>query len=127
MQQRSDVLAVLTAMAQDGTLDPDFADRTIEVLNKADLLGGVAEVDLRPRAIAVSALTGEGFPALLAALDTRIAAGMEQLEYAIPHAQGARLAWLYEHGEVTAREEGEDATLVRVRLLPADRARFERA
>ena len=125
-QQRIDVLAVLTAMAKDGTLDENFADHTIEVLNKADLLGGVAEVELRPRAIAVSALTGEGFPALLAALDTRIAAGMEQAEYAIPHTEGARLAWLYDHGEVTAREDGEETTLVKVRLLPADRARFER-
>ena len=125
-QQRSDVLAVLTAMAKDGTLDENFADRTIEILNKADLLGGVAEVHLRPGAIAVSALTGEGFPAVLAALDARIAANMEQAEYAIPHAEGARLAWLYDHGEVTSREDNEETTLVTVKLLAADRARFER-
>jgi GTP-binding protein HflX len=125
-QQRTDVLAVLTSMAKDGTLDEDFADRTIEVLNKADLLGGIAEVELRPGAIAVSALTGEGFPALVAALDARIAAGMQAAEYAIPHAEGARLAWLYDHGEVTEREEREEATHVKVRLLPADKARFER-
>jgi GTP-binding protein HflX len=125
--QRADVLGVLTGMAKDGTLDGDFADRTIEVLNKADLLGGVGAVDLRPGAIAVSALNGEGFPALLVALDARIAAGMEVTEYAIPHGDGARLAWLYEHGEVTARHDGETVTDVTVRLLPADRARFERA
>jgi GTP-binding protein HflX len=124
--QRTDVLQVLEAMAEDGTLDEDFAKRTIEVMNKADLLGGVNDVELRPGAVAVSALTGEGFPALLAALDARIAAGMEVAEYLIPHGDGARLAWLYEHGEVTARQEGETATGVTVRLLPADRARFER-
>jgi GTP-binding protein HflX len=125
-QQRTDVLAVLTAMARDGTLDEDFADRTIEIMNKADLLGGIGEVELRPGAIAVSALTGDGFPRLLAVLDARIAAGMEEADYAIPHADGARLAWLYDHGEVTARTDTDESTVVKVRLLPADRARFER-
>jgi GTPase len=124
--QRADVLAVLAAMAHDGTLDENFADRTIEVLNKADLLGGVGEVELRPGAVAVSALTGEGFPALLAALDARIAAGLEQASYTIPHADGARLAWLYAHGEVTDRRDTDDAAEIVVRLLPVDRARFER-
>jgi GTP-binding protein HflX len=123
--QRADVLAVLATMAQEGTLDPGFADHTIEVLNKADLLGGIDQVDLRPGAVAVSALTGAGFATLLATLDARIAAGMEEQRYAIPHADGARLAWLYAHGEVTARAEHDESTEVTVRLLPADRARFE--
>jgi GTP-binding protein HflX len=74
----------------------------------------------------VSALTGEGFAALLAALDARIAAGMEQVQYRLPQSAGAKLAWLYEHGEVVAREDGEDLVDIRVRLLPVDRARFER-
>jgi GTP-binding protein HflX len=118
---------VLNAMAKDGALDDGFADRTIEVLNKSDLLGGVEAVELRPGALAVSALTGAGFAALLEALDTRLAAAMQASDYAIPHADGARLAWLYAHGEVTARDETDEGTLVTVRLLPADRARFERA
>ena len=123
--QRTDVLAVLDAMAADGTLDADYADRMIEVLNKADLLGGVDQVERRPGAIAVSALTGEGFPDLLATIDARIAAGMQEAQYAIPHAEGARLAWLYQHGEVTQRDEGDETTNVTVRLLPADKAKFE--
>ena len=125
--QRDDVLAVLSAMAHDRTLDENFADRTIEVLNKADLLGGIDQVELRPGAIALSALTGEGFPALLEALDARIAAGLEQASYTIPHADGARLAWLYAHGEVTDRRDTDDAAEIVVKLLPVDRARFERA
>jgi GTP-binding protein HflX len=63
---------------------------------------------------------------LSAAVDTRIAAGMEQVDYAIAHADGARLAWLYQHGEVLNREDADEAVRVKVRLLPADRARFER-
>jgi GTP-binding protein HflX len=174
--QRADVIAVLNSMVADGTIDADWGTRCIEVLNKADLLGGVASLSLhgdfghgdfghgdsghgdsghgdsgrgdagrgdagrgdtgqgdsgrgdagRTVAIAVSAITGEGLPALAAAIDTRIAAGMEEADYAIAHTDGARLAWLYQHGEVLARQDGESAVQVTVRLLPADRARFER-
>ncbi len=123
--QRADVLAVLDGMVADGTLDDDYTGRTLEILNKADLLGGVAAVQTREDSIAVSAVTGEGLHALKARLDGRIAAGMEQAEYDIGHSDGARLAWLYEHGEVIGREDGEQAAHVTVRLLPADRARFE--
>ena len=124
--QRADVLAVLDGMAKEGTLDEDFGDRTIEVLNKADLLGGAGALPAKPGSVAVSAITGEGLAALKDMLDARIAAGMEQADYDIEHSDGARLAWLYEHGEVIGREDDETAAHVTVRLLPADRARFER-
>ncbi|WP_239991995.1 GTPase HflX [Rhodopila globiformis] len=124
--QRSDVIKVLDDMVADGTLDEGWPRRTIEVLNKADLLGGVAEVPLRPGAVAVSAISGEGLDTLKAAIDRRIAEGMELAQYDIPPQDGARLAWLYQHGEVLERADDEDAVHVTVRLLPADRARFER-
>jgi GTP-binding protein HflX len=124
--QRGDVIKVLDDMVGDGTLDPSWPDRTIEVLNKADLLGGVVEVPLRDGAVAVSAITGEGLDALKAAIDLRIAQGMEVADYAIPPQDGARMAWLYQHGEVVERHDDEAAVHMKVRLLPADRARFER-
>ncbi len=123
--QRADVLAVLEGMEKDGTLDDDWRSRTVEVLNKADLLGGIAQVPVRDGAVPISAVTGEGIPALLARIDERIAAGMEQADYSIPPQDGARIAWLYQHGEVLARADEDDAIRLRVRLLPADRARFE--
>jgi GTP-binding protein HflX len=101
--QRGDVIKVLDDMVADGTLDEGWPRRTIEVLNKADLLGGVAEVPLRPDAVAVSAITGEGLDDLKAAIDRRIAEGMELAHYDIPPQDGARLAWLYQHGEVLER------------------------
>jgi len=73
--QRADVLGVLEAMAEgeDATLDEAFPDRMLEVLNKADLLGGIDSVERRsPDAVAVSALTGEGLPALRVAIDARL-------------------------------------------------------
>ncbi len=123
--QRADVVAVLDGMEKDGTLDADWRDRTIEVLNKADLLGGIAQVPARDHAVPISAMTGEGVGALLARVDARIAEGMEQADFAIPPSDGARLAWLYQHGEVLSRADADDAIRLRVRLLPADRARFE--
>jgi GTP-binding protein HflX len=95
------------------------------VLNKADLLGGVDGVPDRNGAVAVSAITGEGLNALKAAIDQRIAEGMELADYDIPPQDGASLAWLYEHGEVVDRHDDDAAVHVTVRLLPADRARFE--
>ena len=123
--QKADVVAVLDGMAGDGTLDPDWRDRTITVMNKADLLGGVCNVPPKPGAVPVSAITGEGLAALLAAIDARIAAGMEVACYDIPPQDGARLAWLYQHGEVMERQDADQAIHVTVRLLPSDRARFE--
>ncbi len=123
--QRADVVAVLDGMVAEGTLDAAWPARTIEVLNKADLLGGIAAVPARVGAVVASAITGEGLATLEEAIDSRIAAGMEVVEYAIPLESGARLAWLYEHGEVIGRDDGETAVRVTVRLLAADRARFE--
>ncbi len=124
--QRLDVVAVLDGMVADGTMDPGWPARTLEVLNKADLLGGIANVPTREGMVAVSAITGEGLPALREAIDARIAAGMEVADYAIPPGDGARLAWLYQHGEVIDRADDDEAIRVKVRLLAADRARFER-
>jgi GTP-binding protein HflX len=128
--QKADVEAVLDGMTRDSALGPaslsaDWRDRTIEVLNKTDLLADLHQLSLRGGAMPVSAITGQGLPALSAAIDNRLAAGMQVAEYRIDPADGARLAWLYQHGEVFAREDGETAIEVSVRLLPADRARFE--
>lgn len=124
--QRGDVTKVLDDMVADGTLDQEWPYRTIEVLNKADLLGGVAEVPVRPGSVAVSAITGEGLEGLKALIDQRMAEGMDIAGYDIPAADGARLAWLYQHGEVLERSDAEDTVHMKVRLRPADRQRFER-
>ena len=123
--QRADVVQVLEGMVRDGALDEAWPSRTMEVLNKADLIGGTDQVTAREGCVAVSALTGEGLPELVAAIDARISAGMETAEYVLPASDGARLAWLYQHGEVLERVDEEDGMHLRVRMLPANRARFE--
>jgi GTP-binding protein HflX len=126
--QKADVLAVLAGMVKEGTLDPDWPQRTIDVLNKADLLGGVSEVPGLVEGddtIPISALNGDGLEALRAAIDTRLASAKEVASFQLVPSDGAKLAWLYRHGEVLTREDEEEAIRVTVRMLPADRARFE--
>lgn len=122
--QAQDVRNVLNRMAKDGALDETWPSRTLEVLNKADLLGGVAQV-VQGEAVAVSALTGDGLPRLLAEIDSRLAWKLEIFDLTIPVTDGARLAWLYRHGEVLARSDDEEHVSLRVRLTATDKARFE--
>jgi GTP-binding protein HflX len=121
--QASDVRAVLNRMAKDDTLDERWQDRTLEVLNKADLVGGVDGV-VQGDGIAVSALTSEGLDRLRRAIDDRLAAQLDVLEVEIPVTDGARLAWVYRHGEVLHREDDETHVKLRVRMSAADKARF---
>ena len=123
--QRADVLAVLGGMVRDGVLDEDWQSRCIEVLNKADLLGGVDQISVRHDAIAVSAISGDGLARLEAAIDGRVAASMEISQYDLLPSDGAAVAWLHQHGEVIGREDDGEKIRMRVRLRPEDRMRFE--
>ena len=123
--QRQDVMAVLDGLARDEVLPADWQDHVIEVLNKADLLGGASAVPSREGSLVVSAVTGEGLDRIAAEIDRRLVAAMSRTAYAIPVGDGAALAWLYAHGEVLERADGEESVAVTVRLLPADQARFE--
>ncbi len=105
----------------------------IEVLNKIDLLPSEARDALKVRVtrgntdvVALSAVTGEGCAELLALLDRRIAEKLSLIEVTLAPQDGADLAWLYAHGEVVERADSEDAIVVKVRLDPAQAARFAR-
>ena len=124
--QRADVQRVLS--------DIGIADdrRVIEVLNKLDQLDpeqrnlvvnrSARDVD----SVAVSALTGEGCDALLKLIDERLASHRDVVDLDVPLSDGATIAWVYRSGEVVSRMDDEHAAHMRVRLDPADRARFQR-
>ncbi|MBX6321610.1 MAG: GTPase HflX, partial [Rhodospirillaceae bacterium] len=126
--QRADVQSVLRELGV--AAEPDGA--VIEVLNKIDQLPAaareqvVAQARREPGQAAVSALTGEGCDALLAAIDARFAGEHETVEVVLPYEAGRALSWLYAHGEVQERTETAGGLLLRVGLAPADIARFER-
>lgn len=124
--QRDDVLHVLEDMARDGMIDEAWPERVIEVQNKADLLGGPTALIRRDKSIALSALTGEGVPDLLEVLDGFMTGQMEEMTLTLPAADGAALAWLYEHGEVMERTDRDEILTLKARLSPANRERFGR-
>jgi hypothetical protein len=65
---------------------------TIEVMNKADLMGGVGPVATRLRSVAIAAQTSEGLPELLAAIESRLSEGMVTVGYDTPAAMAPN--WL---------------------------------
>ncbi len=125
--QRADVEAILSDLG----VDP--ADRRlIEVWNKADLLDAdslaAVENAARRRAgqdggqaepIIVSALTGQGFDALAAGIEARLAAGRLLFDIALRPDNGEGLHWLHENTEVMQKSAGADgALLLTVRVSP---------
>ncbi|MDA8230115.1 MAG: GTPase HflX [Magnetospirillum sp.] len=109
----------------------EMVDRgLVEALNKIDLLPDAGRVEVvnqarrRPRAIPVSAATGDGVEDLVRCLDRRLSEGRQTLDVALPLSDGASIAWLYRHGEVVARRDDEATAYMRVRLDPADAQRY---
>ena len=124
--QAADVEAVLRDLGLGALVDNGL----IEALNKIDLLAPEARAALSEQsarnalAVPVSALTGAGTGALTALLAERLAAGEAVAELAVPLADGAALAWLYDKGQVLERHDDESHAHLQVRLSPADRARY---
>ena len=127
--QKDDVLNVLRdlGLAVDGNV------AMIEALNKIDLLEPESRETFANRAkrsnmpvVLLSALTGEGIDGLQAALDDWFASNSPVLELAVDLEDGASLAWLYDHGEVVSRTDGDTCVHLKVRLDAADAARFRK-
>ena len=76
--------------------------------------------------VLLSALTGEGIDGLRAALDNWFASKSPVLDLSVDLEDGASLAWLYDHGEVVSRTDGEHRVHLKVRLDSADAARFRK-
>ncbi len=123
--QAADVAAILADLGV-GAETP-----LIEVWNKIDLLpesertAHAAQADRRPQIIAVSALTGQGFDALLAAVTGTLDAERTEAELVLPFSEGRRRAWLHAEGVVTDEHEAEDGHRLTVRWTARQKARFE--
>ena len=122
--QKADVLKVLEELG----LPPD---RTmLEVLNKIDLLDpgqrqGLLSHNGRRDAIAVSALTGDGIPALLAAFETAVTRDNITLSLKLDAADGSALAFAYRHSQVLERRDRGGKINLSLRIHPDDLGRFE--
>ncbi len=124
---------VETVMRQLG-IEP--GEQVIEVWNKIDRLNGETRERLGNladragrRAVAVSALTGEGMERLLSEIEGRIASTRIVLDLVLDGADGAGISWLHRNTEVLAkvvRDDGSVAMTVRADKTKAAtvRARF---
>jgi GTPase len=121
--QERDVDAVLRQLG----IDPDAnsGQRIIEVWNKIDRFDPEERENLRNIAARrpperpcylVSAHTGDGIDALLAAIEDRLAAKRTTLDLSIDAADGAGISWLHRNAEVLNKElhDGRFAMTVRV-------------
>jgi GTP-binding protein HflX len=122
--QKADVLKVLAELGV-----PE--DRTLlEVLNKIDLLEpdqqrGLLSGNGRKVAIAVSALTGEGIPDLLAAFEAGVTRDNITLTLKLDAADGSALAFAYRHSQVLERRDRAGKISLSLRIHPDDLGRFE--
>jgi GTP-binding protein HflX len=134
--QARDVATVLAEL----DIDISLPGRIVEVWNKIDLIrpeqrparlgrpqpngdnGGATPV------VAVSALTGEGLPELLAVIEERVAAARNVYRVELSGEALSHLHQLYELGEVLDRADQADGTTVaRVRVAKDASGRFRRA
>ena len=118
--QQRDVDAVLRQLG----IDP-ASGRILEVWNKIDRFSAeerekLANIAARRSAehpcLLVSAETGEGIAALLAAIEDRLAAARITLDLSIDAADGAGISWLHRNSEVLDKQlhDGRFAMTVRV-------------
>jgi GTP-binding protein HflX len=129
-EQKRDVYAVLHEM---GLSDGDAEEIIVEALNKDDLLAEDERTTLINQiarwnvpAVLISAKTGDGCDQLLNVLDDKLASSMRVLKVSLPPDDGATLSWLYSHGQVMERSDGEEAVHLKVKLEPANIARLAR-
>jgi GTP-binding protein HflX len=139
--QLHDVEKILNELGIDPKNQADGKPTLIEVWNKIDRLAADARARLRniaerrpeaERSVLASALTGEGFDALAAAIEARLAAGRVLIELQLDPADGAGVSWLHRHTEVIAKTfdaKGRAAMTVRVASDKAEavRAKFARS
>jgi len=98
------------------------------VWNKIDLLDEAARERLPkgPTHAAVSAVTGEGFPALLEAIDRALEEDpIVEGEFELSAGDGERLALLHRAGNVLSTRYKDNLVMVRARLTKSLRERLE--
>jgi GTP-binding protein HflX len=138
--QKRDVMKVMAELGLNDNDDNNEGEDVvgegqsfIEILNKTDAIDPEELTILKnkteradTRVVALSALTGEGCQVLLDNIDDLLAQSTSEHDIDLDSTDGASLSWLYENGEVIDRLDDETGIHLKVRLDPANWARFER-
>lgn len=123
-QVEEQIEAVNTVLAEIGAGEKT----TVMVFNKMDILNGngalVRLQERYPHAVAISATTGEGVPALLAEIGSQLRPKREFLELRVPHENAAVIARLHAVGQVISRSYRGPAARFKARIPPHHHAEF---
>ncbi len=93
----------------------------IVVINKADIADPLVLARLRraePHSVVVSARTGEGIEALLAAVEADLPRPEVEVDVLVPYDRGDLVSRAHAHGIVVAEEHTADGTRLRARVGP---------
>ena len=131
--QAADVMTVLKQIGVTPESDADIVEawNKIDLLDPDDRMVVVARARRSSEAVGVTALpvsavTGEGCEALLRDLAERVDSA-PPIDVRLSPDEGRALAWLYQHGRVMEREDGDDGMVkLSVRLDEQALGRFER-
>lgn len=124
--QKQDVFDVMDTLGLDRKEIP-----VLECQNKIDLLDD-DEIELlqniaerREDITTVSAQSGAGVEQLLCDIDAILSKGDTTLELELSFQDGEAISWLYEHGDVFERVDGENGIVIKVRLNTKNKSKFE--
>lgn len=127
-EQSQDVDDILKALG----ISQNAEATQIEVWNKIDALSAENRdarqraADRSDRIFATSALTGQGVPELLSAIDNALAERTQTETLKLSFSEGKRRAWLFEQNVVLDEEQIDIGFLIRVRWTQTQARRFEK-
>jgi len=127
-EQNRDVLAVLHRLGVSGPR----LDEMIEFRNKIDLLAPEERQATRNAAargagvVAGSAVTGEGCDTLLAEIEALLFSRRTIFTLRLGHDEGRAVSWLYGHGEVQDRADGEEGVDLTVEMTEKEFFQFQK-
>ena len=124
-EQTAMIRAVEDVLAEIGAAERP----TVLVLNKVDLLDDDRRRELsfrHPRAVQVSAATGEGLEELREAIEGRFLATLRPMELLVPYGEGGSLSALHEVAGELEREDTAAGVRVKARVPAGLATRFER-
>jgi len=122
--QRTDVEKVLSEIGVDLETPRFEAWNKLDLLDDARRAALIEEAAKREDVMALSAVSGEGVDALIAAVAARLTEGHRRYTIALDPADGAGAAWLHQHGDVLGQSIEGDMALYEVRMAPRDYERF---
>jgi GTPase len=123
-EQAADVVDILAS------LGVDKATPILEVWNKLDLVTGsarealIAQAEARPDVLAVSAMTGEGVPALLERISLTFDEVKSERQITLPFSEGKRHAWLHAQGVVQEETQDEEGWTLLLRWTARQEKRY---